>query len=90
MKDCRSVLAPSGRAPESRSTVWQWTSCPTVGAVAAVGYETLLYDCLIGDATLFQRADTVEAAWRTVQGLLNLLGTWAFRQGLRCGRQCRP
>src|SRR3978361_1629585 len=27
----------------------------------AVGYETLIYDCLIGDATLFQRADPVEA-----------------------------
>ena len=39
--------------------------------VAAVGYETLIYDCLIGDATLFQRADTVEAAWRAVQGLLD-------------------
>ncbi len=42
--------------------------------LAAVGYETLIYDCLIGDATLFQRADTVEAAWRAVQGLLN---AWA-------------
>ena len=42
--------------------------------LAAVGYETLLYDCLIGDATLFQRADTVEAAWRPVQGLLD---SWA-------------
>ena len=42
--------------------------------LAAVGYETLIYDCLIGDATLFQRADTVEAAWRAVQGLLE---SWA-------------
>src|SRR3979490_2515747 len=42
--------------------------------LAAVGYETLIYDCLIGDATLFQRADTVEAAWRPVQGLLD---SWA-------------
>ena len=39
--------------------------------IAAVGYETLIYDCLIGDATLFQRADTVEAAWFAVQGLLD-------------------
>src|SRR5262249_2557141 len=30
--------------------------------LASVGYETLIYDCLIGDATLFQRADTVDAA----------------------------
>jgi len=42
--------------------------------LAAVGYETLIYDCLIGDATLFQRADTVQAAWRAVQGLLD---SWA-------------
>jgi glucose-6-phosphate 1-dehydrogenase len=42
--------------------------------VATVGYETLIYDCLIGDATLFQRADTVEAAWRAVQGLID---SWA-------------
>ena len=36
----------------------------------AVGYETLLYDCFIGDATLFQRADQVEAAWAVVEPLL--------------------
>jgi glucose-6-phosphate 1-dehydrogenase len=35
------------------------------------GYETLLYDCMIGDATLFQRADTVEAGWRAVQPILD-------------------
>jgi glucose-6-phosphate 1-dehydrogenase len=39
--------------------------------VVSVGYETLIYDCLIGDATLFQRADTVEAGWRAVQGLID-------------------
>ena len=30
----------------------------------STGYETLIYDCMIGDATLFQRADKVEAGWR--------------------------
>src|SRR5215467_9092652 len=38
--------------------------------LVAVGYETLIYDCLLGDATLFQRADTVEAAWEAIQPLL--------------------
>jgi glucose-6-phosphate 1-dehydrogenase len=38
------------------------------------GYETLIYDCMIGDATLFQRADTVEAGWQVVQPILD---TWA-------------
>jgi len=42
--------------------------------LATVGYEPLIYDCLIGDATLFQRADTVEAAWRAVEGSHRLLG----------------
>ena len=36
----------------------------------AVGYETLIYDCLIGDTTLFQRADQVEAAWGVVEPVL--------------------
>jgi glucose-6-phosphate 1-dehydrogenase len=40
----------------------------------AVGYETLLYDCFIGDATLFQRADQVEAAWAVVQPVLDAWG----------------
>jgi glucose-6-phosphate 1-dehydrogenase len=36
----------------------------------AVGYETLLYDCFIGDGTLFQRADQVEASWAVVEPVL--------------------
>ena len=35
-----------------------------------VGYETLLYDAMTGDQTLFQRADQVEEAWRVVDGVL--------------------
>jgi len=31
------------------------------GRSHSTGYERLLYDCMIGDATLFQRADMVEA-----------------------------
>ena len=33
----------------------------------STGYETLIYDCMIGDATLFQRSDSVMAGWRIVQ-----------------------
>ena len=43
-------------------------------AAPSTGYETLLYDCMIGDATLFQRADNIEAGWRAVQPMLDL---WA-------------
>ena len=35
-----------------------------------VGYEALLLDCMEGDATLFQRADTIEAAWAIVDPVL--------------------
>ncbi len=35
------------------------------------GYETLLYDVMIGDATLFQRADNVDAGWQVVQPILD-------------------
>jgi glucose-6-phosphate 1-dehydrogenase len=38
----------------------------------STGYETLVYDCMIGDATLFQRADSVEAGWAVVQPILDL------------------
>jgi glucose-6-phosphate 1-dehydrogenase len=38
------------------------------------GYETLIYDCLIGDPTLFQRADSVEAGWQVVQPILDAWG----------------
>ena len=34
-------------------------------------YETLLLDAIRGDATLFMRADQVEAAWRVVQPVLD-------------------
>jgi glucose-6-phosphate 1-dehydrogenase len=42
------------------------------GEAAYTGYEVLLYDCMIGDATLFQRADMVEAGWRVVDPILDV------------------
>jgi len=43
-------------------------------ADAYTGYEVLLYDCMIGDATLFQRADMVETGWQVVDPILDV---WA-------------
>jgi glucose-6-phosphate 1-dehydrogenase len=40
-----------------------------------VGYETLLYDCMIGDALLFQRDDMIEASWAAVQPVLDDWGS---------------
>ena len=59
----------------------------------STGYERLLYDCMIGDATLFQRADMVEAGWNVVSPILDVwkalpprnfpnyaAGTWGPRE----------
>jgi glucose-6-phosphate 1-dehydrogenase len=40
------------------------------GSGPNTGYETLLYDCMIGDSTLFQRADMVEAGWAIIDPIL--------------------
>jgi glucose-6-phosphate 1-dehydrogenase len=63
------------------------------GAEPSTGYERLLYDCMIGDATLFQRADMVEAGWSVVEPILDVwkalpartfpnyvAGTWGPRE----------
>jgi len=68
------------------------------------GYETLLYDCMIGDATLFQRSDNVELGWSVVKPILDVwqaspklphyaAGTWGPQEAhellARDGRQWR-
>ncbi len=42
------------------------------GAAPSTGYERLLYDCMIGDQTLFQRADMVEAGWSIITPVLDV------------------
>jgi glucose-6-phosphate 1-dehydrogenase len=42
------------------------------GSEPATGYERLLYDAVLGDPTLFQRADMVEAGWSIVQPMLDV------------------
>jgi glucose-6-phosphate 1-dehydrogenase len=46
---------------------------------SSTGYETLLYDVMIGDQALFQRADNIEAGWAAVQPVLD---TWAEGRGV--------
>jgi glucose-6-phosphate 1-dehydrogenase len=45
------------------------------GSTPSTGYETLLYDCMTGDATLFQRADMVEAGWSVIDPILSVWGS---------------
>jgi glucose-6-phosphate 1-dehydrogenase len=42
------------------------------GSEPSTGYERLLYDCMVGDATLFQRADMVEAGWNVVAPVMDV------------------
>ena len=42
------------------------------GTTPTTGYERLLYDAMLGDATLFQRSDMVEAAWHVVAPILDV------------------
>jgi len=43
-------------------------------SVLSTGYETLLYDVMIGDSMLFHRADMVDAAWRVATPILDVWG----------------
>ncbi len=42
------------------------------GPSPTTGYETLLYDAIKGDATLYQRADSIAAGWEVVQPILDV------------------
>jgi len=42
------------------------------GAAPSTGYERLIYDCMTGDQTLFQRADMVEAGWSIIQPVIDV------------------
>lgn len=41
------------------------------GVENETGYETLLYDAMTGDRSLFKRADMIETAWAVVDPILN-------------------
>jgi len=44
------------------------------GNAPTTGYETLLYECMNGDPTLFKRADVIESGWELVQPILDVWG----------------
>jgi len=58
------VLELGGVAMDFRYS--DWFKLPS-----STGYEALLYDAMTGDATLFQRADQVDAGWAAVQPVLD-------------------
>ena len=48
------------------------------GALNRTGYETLLYDAMIGDRSLFKSAAMIEAGWAIIQPILD---AWADGRG---------
>jgi len=42
------------------------------GGGPTTGYETLLYECMNSDPTLFKRADIIETSWELVQPILDV------------------
>ena len=54
------------------SVEMQFNYADYFGSEPNTGYEVLLYDCIMGDQTLFQRADMVEAAWTAVDPILDV------------------
>jgi len=41
------------------------------GVPSPTAYQRLLHDCMIGDATLYSRADAIEYAWQATQPILD-------------------
>jgi glucose-6-phosphate 1-dehydrogenase len=41
------------------------------GAPPPTAYETLLLDCMLGDATLFNRSDAVDLSWELMEPILD-------------------
>jgi glucose-6-phosphate 1-dehydrogenase len=81
-----------GEAFRVRTVAMDFSYAETFPGPAADGYERLLHDAMIGDATLFIRTDEVEQAWRIVDPFLEAwseegvplahyrAGTWGPRE----------
>jgi glucose-6-phosphate 1-dehydrogenase len=59
-----------GQAFEVRSVSMDFTYAESFHEKSSDGYERLLLDAMVGDPTLFIRADEVEQAWRIVDPIL--------------------
>jgi glucose-6-phosphate 1-dehydrogenase len=72
MKACGSTCWPNGRAGTGHGQHRAGFAYKDFFEMQpSTGYETLIYDCLTGDQTLFQRADNIENGWRAVQPFLD-------------------
>jgi glucose-6-phosphate 1-dehydrogenase len=63
-----------GPEVEVRPVAMNFNYADTFREMPTTGYETLIYDCMMGDATLFQRSDQIESAWSIVSPILQVWG----------------
>ena len=61
-----------GTVMRQRDVEMRFSYADQFGSNPTTGYERLLYDCMMGDQTLFQRADMVEAGWALIQPILDV------------------
>jgi glucose-6-phosphate 1-dehydrogenase len=74
-----------------RSVNMDFTYGSTFLSDAPEAYETLLLDAMLGDASLFTRADEVEAAWSLVSPLNEMWREWGAGGGGKSrGKSDRP
>ena len=69
---CSSAPSSRGRRSGSAACEMDFKYRDYFHTEPSTGYETLVYDAMIGDAMLFQRADSVEAGWCAVQPILDV------------------
>jgi glucose-6-phosphate 1-dehydrogenase len=67
-----------GPAIETRHVNMHFDYRDYFGIENRTGYETLLYDAMAGDSSLFKRADLIEAGWAIVQPILD---AWSAGRG---------
>jgi glucose-6-phosphate 1-dehydrogenase len=59
-----------GTTMQIRAVEMEFLYGESFGATPPTAYETLLHDCMLGDATLFNRADAVDLSWEFVDPIL--------------------
>ncbi len=69
-----------GPTPRLGTVEMDFSYADYFGSTPTTGYETLIYDCLVGDATLFKRADNIELGWELMEPVLDVWSALPARE----------
>jgi glucose-6-phosphate 1-dehydrogenase len=86
----RIVAKVPGQTMNVRPVEMEFNYGESFLAASPEAYERLLLDALRGDATLFTRADEVEAEWRVIQPILDAWETGPGPEPYEAGSQGPP